>query len=197
MKKFLVAIAALFIGTFSVIADDVSEIKQLFIRNAQYTQAFNLKDCLTLYAKNYFQVDKKGKILTYQELQQIVQIVSAVQNNDLRMLVAMLLAEDLKRTPTEQEIQSALSRMPADFMKTMQKELPKLQAAAKKSGSLQLQTLKFVDIKVFEGRSARVVVEYTDIDEDDETLQKTKHCKEIVVLIKENGSWKILSSVEI
>lgn len=197
MKKFLVAIAALFIGTFSMIADDVSEIKQLFIRNAQYTQAFNLKDSLTLYAKNYFQVDKKGEIRTYQDAQQLKQIFSAIQDNDARKLVAAFLASELKRTPTEQEIQSTLSRMPADFMKTMQKELPKLQAAAKKSGSLQLQTLKFVDIKVFEGKSARVVVEYTDIDEDDETLQKTKHCKEIVVLIKENGSWKFLSCVEI
>ena len=193
MKKLLAAILMLFVGAFCVTADDVSDIKQAFARLNQYYKAANLDGALSMYSKDYMNADTNGQVITYTKCRALIQMLKAT---DVKEFLTLFIMVEENRKPTQEELQQLANISPeqsAQFAQLQQQMINGM----KKEGALIEQTIKFVDIKVYEGKTARVVVEYTALDSKDETRQKTKQTKEISILRKENGSWKFLMDTEI
>ena len=197
MKKLLAAILMLFVGAFCVTADDVSDIKQAFARLNQYHKAANLDGALSMYSKDYMSANTNGSVLTYTMWRALSQMLKAT---DIKEFLTLFIMVDENRKPTQEELQQLANISPeqsAQFKQQFAQIQQQMINGMKKNGALIEQTIKFVDIKVYEGKTARVVVEYTQLDSKNETMQKTKQTKEISILRKENGSWKFLMDTEI
>ena len=190
MKKLFSAVAVLLFGAFCATADDAADVKRTFIRLAQYQKSANFDAMVLLYSKDYIGTNDNGDVMTYSKVKAVVQMLKA---RDARTFVTIFMMATENRKPTADELQQAEAAFsPAQL--TQFKQL--MVNAARKEGDLFLKTAKFIDIKVFEGKTARVVLEYTKLDPEDDTMQKTKQVKEIATLRKENGTWKILADTE-
>ena len=190
MKKLFSAVAVLLFGAFCATADDAADVKQVFIRFAQYEKAANFDAMASLYSKDYIGTSDNGDVMTYSQIKAIAQMIKA---KDVKTTFTIFIMATENRKPTEAELKHAEANFsPAQFAQFKQLTINQ----ARKDGDLFLKTAKFIDIKVFEGKTARVVLEYTELDFEDDTLQKTKQVKEIATLRKENGTWKILADTK-
>jgi hypothetical protein len=190
MKKLFSTVAVLLFGAFCATADDAADVKQVFVRHAQYQKSANFDAMASLYSKDYIGTNDNGDVMTYSKIKAVVQMLKA---RDARTFFTIFMMATENRKPTADELQRAEAVFPpaqlAQFKQLMMN-------AARKEGDLFMKTANFIDIKVFEGKTARVVLEYTKLDPEDDTLQKTKQVKEIATLRKENGTWKILADAE-
>ena len=191
MKKLLAAILTLFVGTFIATADDVNDIKQAFARYVQYQKTANLDGALSMYSKDYMSAGTDGQVLTYNQIRLLMQMFKAT---DVKEFFTLFIMAEANRKPTREELQQFASNTSPEQLAQFKQQMLNFE---RKKAALIEQTTKFVDIKVYEGKTARVVVEYTELDPKDETMQKTKQGKEIAILRKENGSWKFLMFTEI
>ena len=190
MKKLFSAIAVLLFGAFCATADDAADVKQVFVRLAQYQKSANFDAMASLYSKDYIGTIGNGDVMTYSKIKAVGQMLKA---RDARTFLTIFMMAAENRKPTADELQRAeVAFSPAQLAQFKQH----LMNASRREGDLFLKTANFIDIKVFEGKTARVVLEYTKLDPEDVTLQKTRQVKEIATLRKENGIWKFLAGAE-
>lgn len=195
MKKLFAAIITAFLAISCVFADESTEVKQIVIRDFEYTGDCNFSKMLEAYSKDYIEIDVNGVRFTYHDC---VLMRDFFEKGNTDAFLYLMVKVELGRDPNAQE-----KRDLQKYAKTLEAKAAAKEARTdmkdifKKCASLNLKTLKFIDLDISDENYARVIVDYSDYVEDDETMTKTKKVREIFDLRKENGVWKIYNNVDI
>ena len=198
MKKCFLILLTVFLGIScawaanSTTAQEVAAIRQLIIKDVEFTRDLQLSKKFSFCSKDYFCIDCNGVKYTYKDYEFMVR---ALEKNDLEALFYMTFKVNQKREPNPQEL-AQIKKTAKD--PAVRKSYPEFQKRAnecsKKSCALVLKTMKF---KKIDGQksTAAAVVEFDDFDEEDTEYEKTVRKRENLTFRKENGHWKFLKRV--
>ena len=184
MKKFFAAVFACVMGISSLFAGDAEDVKTAVLKDWQLASQGKFADVLAQRTTDYVEVNGAG-IFPYEHIRWTVLALDGDHPEEflLMMLVAQTRGK-LKLTPDMRAKIREAARVP-EFIERYKKGIGEIAAMLQSDAAFQLETLKFIDIKV-DGDAATVVCEF-----DSKASGRVVHKIETVSLRKVDGAWKI------
>ena len=186
MKKVLLALFTLALCLSSLFANEAA-VKQLILRNAKLTSEGKLEKILSLYTKDYIEIDLgSDEKISYNDMQLIGKALDGKHPEEF-MIIAFEMENE--RKPNAEEMKELRAMINNDeFKKEYSNICKQMIEMTKKSGALQLKTMKFITVSV-KGSNAVAVIEYEDYDVTDARMKKVIKKSETLKLRKVNGVW--------
>ena len=186
MKKVLLALFTLILCLSSLFANEAA-VKQLILRNAKLTSEGKLEKILSLYTKDYIEIDLgSDEKISYNDMQLIGKALDGKHPEEF-MIIAFEMENE--RKPNAEEMKALREMIDNDeFKKEYSNICKQMIEMTKKSGALQLKTMKFITVSV-KGSNAVAVIEYEDYDVTDARMKKVIKKSETLKLRKVNGIW--------
>ena len=189
MKKVLLALFTLALCFSSLFANEAA-VKQTIIRDLKLASEGKVMEAINYYSPDYVSNDlDKNEKATYKDLVTLVKALDGKHPIEF-MIVAFKMEEG--REPNAQEMKKLRElAQSADFKKMYAGACEAFVTAAKKLGSLELKSIRFVSVNV-KGNIATAVVEYQTYDSEDmKTIIKKRATHK---LRKVNGVWKFYAA---
>ena len=191
MKKFFAVLLVALCGAMPLFADDVADVKAVIVSELEAGVKGDFAGAFAEhYAPDFQQIAPDGVTMNYEQTKWMAlaldgkhpvefwRVLYSIRNNGaMPPRKALSRMDRLARTPK--------------YVKLYEELLPELIAAHKAGAKLQLDTLRFVSVKV-DGNKAVAVVEY---DEKDEKSDAVKRMIETLSLRKVSGKWMFYRSV--
>ena len=186
MKKLLLTLFTLTLSLSSLFANEAA-VKQLILRNAKLTSEGKLEKILSLYTKDYIEIDLgSDEKISYNDMQLIGKALDGKHPEEF-MIIAFEMENE--RKPNAEEMKALREMIDNDeFKKEYSNICKQMIEMTKKSGALQLKTMKFITVSV-KGSNAVAVIEYEDYDVTDARMKKVIKKSETLKLRKVNGIW--------
>ena len=186
MKKVLLALFTLALCFSSLFANEAA-VKQIILRNAKLTSEGKLEGILSNYTKDYIEIDlDSDEKISYNDMQLIGKALDGKHPEEF-MIIAFEMENE--RKPNAEEMKALREMINNDeFKKEYSNICKQMIEMTKKSGALQLKTMKFITVSV-KGSNAVAVIEYEDYDVTDARMKKVIKKSETLKLRKVNGVW--------
>ena len=186
MKKVLLALFTLALCFSSLFANEAA-VKQIILRNAKLTSEGKLEGILSLYTKDFIEIDlDSDEKISYNDMQLIGKALDGKHPEEF-MIIAFEMENE--RKPNAEEMKALRAMINNDEFKEEYSNICKqMIEITKKSGALQLKTMKFITVSV-KGSNAVAVIEYEDYDVTDAKMKKVIKKSETLKLRKVNGVW--------
>ena len=186
MKKVLLALFTLALCFSSLFANEAA-VKQIILRNAKLTSEGKLEGILSNYTKDYIEIDlDSDEKISYNDMQLIGKALDGKHPEEF-MIIAFEMENE--RKPNAEEMKELRAMINNDeFKKEYSNICKQMIEMTKKSGALQLKTMKFITVSV-KGSNAVAVIEYEDYDVTDARMKKVIKKSETLKLRKVNGVW--------
>ena len=186
MKKVLLALFTLALCFSSLFANEAA-VKQIILRNAKLTSEGKLEGILSLYTKDFIEIDlDSDEKISYNDMQLIGKAIDGKHPEEF-MIIAFEMENE--RKPNAEEMKELRAMINNDeFKKEYSNICKQMIEMTKKSGALQLKTMKFITVSV-KGSNAVAVIEYEDYDVTDAKKKKVIKKSETLKLRKVNGVW--------
>ena len=186
MKKVLLALFTLALCFSSLFANEAA-VKQIILRNAKLTSEGKLEGILSNYTKDYIEIDlDSDEKISYNDMQLIGKALDGKHPEEF-MIIAFEMENE--RKPNAEEMKALREMINNDeFKKEYSNICKQMIEITKKSGALQLKTMKFITVSV-KGSNAVAVIEYEDYDVTDAKKKKVIKKSETLKLRKVNGVW--------
>ena len=186
MKKVLLALFTLALCFSSLFANEAA-VKQIILRNAKLTSEGKLEGILSNYTKDYIEIElDSDEKISYNDMQLIGKALDGKHPEEF-MIIAFEMENE--RKPNAEEMKALREMINNDeFKKEYSNICKQMIEITKKSGALQLKTMKFITVSV-KGSNAVAVIEYEDYDVTDAKKKKVIKKSETLKLRKVNGVW--------
>lgn len=191
MKKLFAVILTSILAISYLFADDAADVKQTIMRDIEYSRDCKVSKLLEIYTRDIVVIEYNGVKSTYKDYELMRDFL---EKNSIEAFLQIVFKAEMKREPDTRELM-ALQKMAKNENAKM--ELKYYQNRMKKLVNsmidLHLKTIKFKDIKINKGKTARVIVEFTSY-ENPRMISKIQE-QGVIDLRKENGTWKICKEV--
>ena len=191
MKKLFAVILTSILAISCLFADDAADVKQTIMRDIEYSRDCKVSKLLEIYTRDIVVIEYNGVKSTYKDYELMRDFL---EKNSIEAFLQIVFKAEMKREPDTRELM-ALQKMAKNENAKM--ELKYYQNRMKKLVNsmidLHLKTIKFKDIKINKGKTARVIVEFTSY-ENPRMISKIQE-QGVIDLRKENGTWKICKEV--
>lgn len=191
MKKLFAVILTSILAISCLFADDAADVKQTIMRDIEYSRDCKVSKLLEIYTRDIVVIEYNGVKSTYKDYELMRDFL---EKNSIEAFLQIVFKAEMKREPDTRELMT-LQKMAKNENAKM--ELKYYQNRMKKLVNsmidLHLKTIKFKDIKINKGKTARVIVEFTSY-ENPRMISKIQE-QGVIDLRKENGTWKICKEV--
>lgn len=191
MKKLFAVILTSILAISCLFADDAADVKQTIMRDIEYSRDCKVSKLLEIYTRDIVVIEYNGVKSTYKDYELMRDFL---EKNSIEAFLQIVFKAEMEREPDTRELM-ALQKMAKNENAKM--ELKYYQNRMKKLVNsmidLHLKTIKFKDIKINKGKTARVIVEFTSY-ENPRMISKIQE-QGVIDLRKENGTWKICKEV--
>lgn len=179
MKKFLAVLLVALCGAASLFADDVADVKSVFLKECEFAATGDFIATLSLRTPDFVEVNEFGTF----DYAQTKWMLLALDGKHPEEFALMLMATETRGRKFSPEMLDLIREKGRDpeFVRRYEMAITDLTAKLKADARHEFKTLKFKSVKV-DGDSAVAVIEYDSLI--------TGHRVSVVRLRRENGVWR-------